>query len=130
MTPADTSAEAVLVRVGLQWNGPREFVCTPMADGYWTPWHVADSALAAARLRIADLESLLAARNVQNAAAFTASDGYQSRCEQGDALLREARPYLDSFAQLTKHPTAGDDALAYKARIEAHLAGEDMGRKL
>lgn len=41
------SGEVALVRFGLQWNGPREFVCTPMADGYWTPWHIAQSALTA-----------------------------------------------------------------------------------
>jgi hypothetical protein len=87
-------------------------------------------ALREAAKHIREQESLLATRNEANAAAFTASDAYQKRCEQGDALLREARPYLDSFAQLTKHPTAGDDALAYKARIDAHLAGEDMGRGL
>jgi hypothetical protein len=35
-----------LRRYGLQWNGPKEFVATPMADGYWTPWHVAALLLA------------------------------------------------------------------------------------
>lgn len=43
-----------LVRFGLQWNEPKQFVCTEMPDGYWTPWHVAQD-------RITALESALRA---------------------------------------------------------------------
>lgn len=32
-----------LTRYGLQWNGPTDFVATPMPDGYWTPWHLAQA---------------------------------------------------------------------------------------
>jgi hypothetical protein len=47
--PSEPSAEnRGLPRFGLQWNGPEEFVATPMPDGYWTPWHLADAALRAA----------------------------------------------------------------------------------
>ncbi len=28
-----------LVRYGLRWTSPTDFVCEEMADGYWTPWH-------------------------------------------------------------------------------------------
>lgn len=31
-----------LMRYGIKWNGPREPIATPMDDGYWTPWHVAN----------------------------------------------------------------------------------------
>ena len=34
-----------LSRYGLQWNGPDNFVCIEMTDGYWTPWHIAQSKL-------------------------------------------------------------------------------------
>lgn len=34
---------STLLRYGVQWNGPREPICTPMPDGYWTPWHLADA---------------------------------------------------------------------------------------
>jgi hypothetical protein len=37
------------------------------------------------------------------------------------ALLREARPYLESFATLTKHPTACRDALELAGRIRTAL---------
>lgn len=30
-----------LERYGIRWNSPTEPICTPMIDGYWTPWHVA-----------------------------------------------------------------------------------------
>jgi hypothetical protein len=38
-----------LVRYGLHWRGPQEFVCKPMSDGLWTPWQEAHHALTAAR---------------------------------------------------------------------------------
>ncbi len=31
-----------LPRYGLRHNGPGETLATPMEDGYWTPWHLAD----------------------------------------------------------------------------------------
>lgn len=34
---------AGLPRYGLRWNGPSEPLSVPMADGYWTPWHLADA---------------------------------------------------------------------------------------
>jgi hypothetical protein len=37
------------------------------------------------------------------------------------ALLREARPYIESFARLTKHPTAGDDALVLRDKISEYV---------
>lgn len=33
-----------LPRYGLRWNGPGQPLTVPMDDGYWTPWHLADSA--------------------------------------------------------------------------------------
>lgn len=30
-----------LQRYGLEWKSETDFVCHPMADGYWTPWHIA-----------------------------------------------------------------------------------------
>jgi hypothetical protein len=63
-------------------------------------------------------------------AAFTASDAYQKRCEQGDALLREARDALEagleSDGDLEPDWSRMDREMV--ARIDAHLAGEDMGR--
>ncbi|MCS3467142.1 hypothetical protein M2401_000863 [Pseudomonas sp. JUb42] len=31
-----------LPRYGLRWNGPQQPLSTPMEDGYWTPWHLAE----------------------------------------------------------------------------------------
>jgi len=33
-------------RYGIRWNGPTEPITVPMEDGYWTPWHLADIAIA------------------------------------------------------------------------------------
>lgn len=30
-----------LPRFGIQWQGPHDPISVPMADGYWTPWHLA-----------------------------------------------------------------------------------------
>lgn len=32
-----------LPRYGLRWNGEKQPLSVPMSDGYWTPWHLADS---------------------------------------------------------------------------------------
>jgi hypothetical protein len=99
---------------------PKDFVCASRHE-----------IEAVARL-IREQATLLVTRNRQNAAAFTASDAYQKRCEQADALLREARDVISDGLE-----SDGDYEPAWSrmdrelvARIDAHLAGEDMGRKL
>jgi hypothetical protein len=32
-----------LPRYGIRWDGPDQPLAVPMADGYWTPWHLAES---------------------------------------------------------------------------------------
>jgi hypothetical protein len=141
MTPVDTSAEAV-ERIETDLRRARATMLgTPDENHYWI-CHEASDLLRALATERADLvawrkdagdtlvtltreraeqESLLAERNRANAAAFTASDAYQKRCEQGDALLlRISRVYAD-FGILTTD---------LRQTIDAHLAGEDMGRKL
>jgi hypothetical protein len=50
-SPTERPAHSALERYGVTWNGsPLKPLLTRMADGYWTPWHVA-----------ADLLELLAA---------------------------------------------------------------------
>lgn len=50
-----------LPRFGLRWNGPREFVPTPMDDGYWTPYHLAAAEIARLEARIVEAEAALSA---------------------------------------------------------------------
>lgn len=38
-----------LPRYGIKWNGPKTPLAVPMIDGYWTPYHLAESELKAAR---------------------------------------------------------------------------------
>lgn len=131
MTPVDTSAEAVAVTVREAVHHAPEYREVTYTAAQLREMFDDDpnsvviallNQLEAALRERAEQESLLAERNRANAAAFTASDGYQKRCEQGDALLREARDYAyDYGSEATMAPLV--------ARIDAHLAGEDMGRK-
>jgi hypothetical protein len=114
MTPVDTSAEAVE-----RWIGCAEAFDARSDYGNGLLDRAAEMLRALAKER-AEQEVLLAERNRANAAAFTASDAYQKRCEQGDALLREAKGHL--FNNFT--PSREKLLTA----IDAHLAGEDMGR--
>ncbi|MCO7610951.1 Lar family restriction alleviation protein [Pseudomonas chlororaphis] len=51
-----------LPRYGLRWNGPQQPLATPMDDGYWTPWHLANELRKDAEryqwLRSRDLETI------------------------------------------------------------------------
>lgn len=51
-----------LPRYGLRWNGPQHPLATPMHDGYWTPWHLANELRQNAEryqwLRSRDLETI------------------------------------------------------------------------
>lgn len=47
---------AELPRYGLNWKGHDNAVVEPMPDGYWTPWHIADKALKAARIKLKQQE--------------------------------------------------------------------------
>lgn len=48
-----------LPRYGLRWNGPEAPLAVPMADGYWTPFHLAQRQLfAIQRLSGGDAEML------------------------------------------------------------------------
>ena len=33
---------ADLSRWGIEWEGPKQPICGLVADGYWTPWHIAN----------------------------------------------------------------------------------------
>lgn len=69
-------------RYGLRWNGPKQPVSVPMADGYWTPWHLAE----------AECEQLRA-----NHRAPAGSLGDYALRQQRDrlaGLLRKARWYV------------------------------------
>lgn len=53
-----------LPRYGLRWNGPQQPLAVPMADGYWTPWHLAGQLKAeneALRKELADWQEIVAA---------------------------------------------------------------------
>ncbi|WP_027949840.1 DUF551 domain-containing protein [Haliea salexigens] len=46
-----------LARYGLEWSGPKDFVCVQMEDGYWTPWHIAEGYIATLEAKLAAAES-------------------------------------------------------------------------
>ena len=47
-------------RYGLKWNGPNEPVPVPMPDGYWTPWHLAQTQLSELEKENTKLRGILA----------------------------------------------------------------------
>lgn len=49
--------EMAIVRYGIKWNGPREPIGTPMVDGYWTPWHIANAEIERLRAEVVALQS-------------------------------------------------------------------------
>lgn len=42
-----------LPRYGIRWNGPQQPLAVPMADGYWTPHHLAE-----AKIELLEWESM------------------------------------------------------------------------
>lgn len=51
-----------LQRYGLEWKSETDFVCHPMNDGYWTPWHIAEDKIAELRRQLQSVEAELVAR--------------------------------------------------------------------
>lgn len=47
---------AGLIRYSVGWRGPDKPICRPEADGYWTPWHEAATALAELSAKLVDVE--------------------------------------------------------------------------
>jgi len=44
-SPSLEDAAPVLERYGIRWKSQTEPISEPMADGYWTPWHLAEEAI-------------------------------------------------------------------------------------
>lgn len=76
-----------LVRYGLQWNGPQDFVCQVMADGTWTPWAEADAMLTAARTRVTELEHALRVLSIETRQMSTRIANSIITSESLEALL-------------------------------------------
>jgi hypothetical protein len=77
-----------LPRYGLRWNGPEQPLATPMEDGYWTPWHLADHYKA----RCERMEAALDKYGAHKSGCGTSNDGeYNWRCTCGlDAALKDS----------------------------------------
>lgn len=43
--PPRNSRQPQLARYGVYWIGPERPICEPAENGYWTPWHIAQTAL-------------------------------------------------------------------------------------
>lgn len=99
-------------RYGLRWNGPRQPVSVPMADGYWTPWHLAEAECERLRQQLAELRAQLLAiasaeprrHTIEWAKAMAATGNneayakWRTAFDQRDklaGLLREKFPRID-----------------------------------
>lgn len=76
-----------LPRFGLRWNGPGQPLSVPMDDGYWTPWHLANSAADHSE----DARDFVSATDVRGAC----QDAVDVFAEQPDAdQCREVAEYM------------------------------------
>lgn len=57
LTAPSSAGDVELERYGIAWAGWDRPISKPMADGYWTPWHVAAAALASTATKLAEVEA-------------------------------------------------------------------------
>lgn len=99
MPPPRPPEGADLPRYGLRWNGPAQPLSVPMDDGYWTPWHLADSTRKQLR------EALELARPYVESAKRQMYDG-----TNGHGIRKEAERRLGVIAEaLAGSKEASDD---------------------
>jgi hypothetical protein len=67
-----------LPRYGLRWNGSQKPVATPMDDGYWTPWHLAERLKA----RCEQLEAGIKWESERNALLLAQIQDYEQAPDQ------------------------------------------------
>ena len=97
LPPREPDGEG-LPRYGLRWNGPTEPLAVPMADGYWTPWHLAARVGEDARSD-STRESLQTQLETSTGAERDAFERY-ILTERGEAYLdRDEAAYVDHFVQ-------------------------------
>lgn len=100
-----------LQRYGLEWKSEKDFVCRPMADGYWTPWHIATEELTHLKSEVERL---------------------RGRCSELENVIAKAK------AALRKHRWCGDcypengwpevnEALACAQRLRAEADQMEAG---
>lgn len=74
----------LIERWGFEWKGHDHGTHARMADGYWTPWHIAANRIAALEAKLAEMDALLRecgealgpfAENIECIAFLEAADG-------------------------------------------------------
>ena len=68
-----------LIRYGLEWRGPKEFIPAEMDDGHWTPWHIA-----ADKIEELDSQNLTLRKNIESV------ERIQEKLEAENNQFREA----------------------------------------
>lgn len=103
-------------RYGLRWNGPSQPVSVPMADGYWTPWHLADAERDTLLQQLAERDAQIASMRAE-VTPFIETH-WMPVARQRDklaGLLREVGDWID---RTSFH---GTDAVDLMQRIDAAL---------
>lgn len=89
----DTSrSDDLIERWGFEWKGHDHGTHARMADGYWTPWHIAADRIASLKAKLQAKEDGLKVRDRRIKA-------FEAKLAEKDALLRECGEALGPFAE-------------------------------
>lgn len=111
-----------LPRYGLRWNGPQQPLTTPMDDGYWTPWHLADQIkVESERLSESDKEA------TELCDTLSALLGQVAVAVRGPEEPKTRHGFHDLPSRVKTVVTERDQLKAKLAELEARVNLKDVG---
>lgn len=109
-------------RYGLRWNGPQQPVAVPMADGYWTPWHLAETECDTLRQQLAERDATI--ERLEAGVPRLQEQSYQMRKQlaEQDAEIERLRVKLMTIASAEpgRHNIEWAKAMAATGNNEAY----------
>ena len=114
-------------RYGLRWPSHGAPLAVPMPNGYWTPWHLAEAALAAEQAAHAATRDSLFAHLEASRAKCDVHHGARTECGQCHDSLRathaETKALLEQWKQrAVEAAQAGLADVVARQAAEAHVA--------
>ncbi|WP_439878887.1 hypothetical protein [Pseudomonas prosekii] len=97
-----------LPRFGLRWNSPQQPLAVAMADGYWTPWHLAEQLRA------------------QNAGLKTGYEAYEQTVKELRAELEALRKDAERYRWLHHGHSGYIEVVEWIGPHATGMTGEDL----